>query len=102
MPQTNVKFYYTKNYLRFSFKNVDVYGLTGGIGSGKSAVGALLEEFGIPVLYADNFARKVVAPGTEGLTAIVEAFGVEILNDMGDLDCERMASIVFTDASKRA
>lgn len=81
---------------------MDIYGLTGGIGSGKTATGALLEEFGIPVLYADDFARTVVAPGTEGLKAVVEAFGTGVLNEEAELDRERMASLVFTDASKRA
>ncbi|HJL26968.1 MAG TPA: dephospho-CoA kinase, partial [Polyangiaceae bacterium LLY-WYZ-15_(1-7)] len=47
-------------------------GLTGGIASGKSTVAALFAGLGIPVVDADQLAREVVAPGTEGLAAIVE------------------------------
>ena len=50
-------------------------GLTGGIGSGKSTVAGLFAALGVPVLSADESARAVVEPGTEGLAAVVRAFG---------------------------
>jgi dephospho-CoA kinase len=78
-----------------------VYGLTGGIGSGKSAVAGLLEEYGIPVVSADELSRMVVAKGTSSLQAVVEAFGEEVLSDDGELDRKAMAKIVFADADKR-
>lgn len=78
-----------------------VYGLTGGIGSGKSAVASLLEEYGIPVVSADELSRMVVAKGSSSLQAVVDAFGPEVLSDDGELDRKAMAQIVFADADKR-
>lgn len=80
---------------------MDVYGLTGGIGSGKSAVGALLAGFGVPVVAADELARLVVSPGSEGLGMVVEAFGREVLASDGELDRRAMGQIVFSDPTKR-
>ena len=61
-------------------------GLTGGIGAGKSEVSRLLVERGAVLVDADRIAREVVAPGTEGLAAVVEAFGPGILAADGSLD----------------
>ncbi|MEM9462371.1 MAG: dephospho-CoA kinase [Myxococcota bacterium] len=80
---------------------MDVYGLTGGIGSGKSTVATLLEEYGVPVVSADELSRVVVARGSEGLEAVVEAFGPEVVDEAGELDRRRMASIVFRNAERR-
>lgn len=80
---------------------MDVYGLTGGIGSGKSTVAELLEEYGVPVVSADELSRVVVAPGSEGLRLVVEKFGTEILGEDGGLDRRRMASMVFRDPERR-
>lgn len=80
---------------------MDVYGLTGGIGSGKSSVADLLEEYGVPVVSADELSRVVVAPGSEGLRAVVERFGPEVVDERGELDRRRMANIVFGDAERR-
>src|SRR5690606_23052905 len=80
---------------------MDVYGLTGGIGSGKSTVAELLEEYGVPVVAADELSRVVVAPGSEGLRAVVEHFGPEILDERGELDRRRMADVVFRDPERR-
>ena len=80
---------------------MDVYGLTGGIGSGKSTVAELLEEYGVPVVSADELSRVVVAPGSEGLRLVVEKFGPEILGDDGGLDRRKMASVVFRDPERR-
>jgi dephospho-CoA kinase len=78
-----------------------VFGLTGGIGSGKSTVAARLRARGLPVLDADQLAREVVLPGTPGLAAIVERFGPGVLNDEGTLDRKKLASIVFGDEPAR-
>jgi dephospho-CoA kinase len=80
---------------------MEVYGLTGGIGSGKSTVAAMLEEYGVPVVSADELSRMVVAPGSEGLADVVEAFGREVLDERGELDRKRMGKIVFANADKR-
>ena len=72
-------------------------GLTGGIGSGKSAVSALLAARGARVVDADLLAREVVAPGTPGLAAVVERFGPEVLLPDGALDRPALGRVVFSD-----
>ncbi|MDQ3886477.1 MAG: dephospho-CoA kinase, partial [Actinomycetota bacterium] len=61
-------------------------GLTGGIGSGKSTVAGRFAERGAVVIDADRLAREVVAPGTEGLAAVVAEFGEDVLTTRGELD----------------
>ncbi|WJV49426.1 dephospho-CoA kinase [Streptomyces flavofungini] len=77
-------------------------GLTGGIGAGKSEVSRLLVERGAVLVDADRIAREVVAPGTEGLAAVVETFGPEILAADGSLDRPKLGAIVFADPEKLA
>jgi len=79
-----------------------VFGLTGGLASGKSTVAARLRAQGVPVLDADQIAREVVAPGTPGLGAVVEAFGPGILLPDGSLDRPRLAELVFSDPDRRS
>ena len=79
-----------------------VFGLTGGIASGKSTVSAQLGALGVPVVDADQLARDVVQPGTAGLAAIVEAFGAEMLDAHGALDRKKVGARVFSDAEARA
>ena len=76
-------------------------GLTGSIGVGKSFVTSVLAELGCRVLDADQTAREVVAAGSAGLRAVVEAFGTEILQADGTLDRARLGAIVFADEEKR-
>ena len=73
-------------------------GLTGGIGSGKSAVSRLLAELGAVIIDADLVAREVVEPGTPALAEIVEAFGPEVLRPDGTLDRPALGARVFADA----
>jgi dephospho-CoA kinase len=80
---------------------VHVVGLTGGIGSGKSALSGVLRELGIPVVDADAVARRCVAPGTPGLAEIVDRFGPAIVLSDGSLDRAALARIVFADADAR-
>ncbi|MGQ5636870.1 MULTISPECIES: dephospho-CoA kinase [unclassified Streptomyces] len=77
-------------------------GLTGGIGAGKSEVSRLLVEHGAVLIDADRIAREVVAPGTPGLTAVVEAFGEDVLTADGSLDRPKLGSIVFADPGRLA
>ena len=77
-------------------------GLTGSIAVGKSFVSSVFAELGCHVLDADRTAREVVAPGSEGLRAIVEAFGTEVLQPGGALDRAKLGAIVFGDETKRA
>jgi dephospho-CoA kinase len=80
---------------------VRLFGLTGGIASGKSAVAARFRARGVPVIDADELAREVVAPGTPGQAEVVRAFGPEVLRADGSLDRKAVARIVFADDEKR-
>lgn len=77
-------------------------GLTGGIGAGKSEVSARLAARGAIIIDADKIAREVVEPGTPGLAAVVAEFGEQVLRPDGSLDRERLGSIVFAEADRRA
>jgi dephospho-CoA kinase len=72
-------------------------GLTGGIGSGKSAVSGLLAERGAVVVDADLVAREVVEPGTPALEEIVAVFGEQVLGPDGRLDRPGLGRLVFSD-----
>ena len=76
-------------------------GLTGGIGSGKSAVAARLAELGAVIIDSDRLAREVVAPGTEGFADVVEAFGSAVVGPDGSLDRPALGRLVFGDEVKR-
>jgi dephospho-CoA kinase len=76
-------------------------GLTGSIAVGKSFVLGVLAELGCHVLDADATARQVVAPGTPGMKAVVDAFGDDILNSERTLDRTKLGAIVFADETKR-
>lgn len=76
-------------------------GLTGSIAVGKSFVLGVLAELGGHVIDADEIAREVVEPGTEGLKSVCDAFGEAMLNDDGTLNRAKLGSIVFADETKR-
>jgi dephospho-CoA kinase len=75
-------------------------GLTGGIGCGKSTVGAMMAELGCHVLNADKMAHAVIAPGEPAYDDVVGKFGKHILAPDGSVDRARLASVVFADADK--
>jgi dephospho-CoA kinase len=77
-------------------------GLTGGIGAGKSTVARRLVEHGAILVDADQLAREVVAPGTQGLAEVVAAFGEDVLAEDGSLDRPKTAQRVFNDDEARA
>jgi len=77
-------------------------GITGGIGSGKSAVSAMLVELGAFLVDADADARTVVAKGTPGLSRVVAAFGPGILTADGELDRPALGRIVFAEPAQLA
>jgi dephospho-CoA kinase len=79
---------------------VRVFGLTGGLGSGKSTVAAHYRRRGLPVIDADALAREVVAPGSPGLAEIVREFGAEVLQGAA-LDRPKLAALVFGDPAAR-
>jgi dephospho-CoA kinase len=80
---------------------VKIVGLTGGIGTGKSSVSAMLRELGATVIDADEATRAVQAPGSEGLRQLVAEFGEGILTGGGELDRARLADIAFHDPEAR-
>ena len=78
-----------------------VVGLTGGIGSGKSTVSAMLAERGAVVIDADAIVHELQRKGTEVFDEIVDAFGRDVVADDGELDRKRLGSIVFNDTEQR-
>jgi dephospho-CoA kinase len=76
--------------------------LTGGIATGKSTVAEMLQELGARLVDADQLARQAVAPGSEGLRAVVARFGPEMLTKDGQLDRKRLAELVFRNPRERA
>jgi dephospho-CoA kinase len=78
-----------------------IVGLTGGIASGKTTVADLFVQRGVPLVDADVSAREVVSPGSQGLAAVVEAFGTEVLAADGHLDRRALRQRVFADPQER-
>jgi dephospho-CoA kinase len=76
-------------------------GLTGGIATGKTYVRTTFDQLGVPTIDADTLAREAVAPGTDGLAAVLTRFGMGVLDANGALDRRKVAQIVFADANAR-
>lgn len=79
-----------------------IVGLTGGIGSGKSAAATLFEELGAAVVDTDAIAHALTAPGGAAIAAIRAAFGDEVIDARGALDRAAMRRKVFADAQAKA
>jgi len=79
-----------------------VVGLTGGIGSGKSAAAARFAERGVPIVDTDDIARDLTAPGGAALPAVAARFGPAVMRADGALDRAALRRIVFGDAAARA
>jgi dephospho-CoA kinase len=82
--------------------NVPVFGLTGGIGSGKSTVAQIFEARGVTVVSADQLAREAVVRGSPGLAEIENQFGRAVLLPDGSLNRSALGELVFRDAFARA
>lgn len=80
---------------------MEIIGLTGGIGTGKSTVSKFLSEQNFAIVDADLISREVVEPGKPLLKELEEAFGSEIINDDGSLNRKGLAAIVFNDVDQR-
>lgn len=80
---------------------MNVIGLTGGIGTGKSTVSNYLRTHDIEIIDADEISRYIVQPGMPALEAIEKAFGPDILLPDGNMDRKKMAEIVFNDPAKK-
>ena len=75
--------------------------LTGNVASGKSTVARIWEAARVPVVSADDLARKAVERGSRGLHDVVEAFGEDVLASDGGLDRARLRALVFSDPEAR-
>ena len=80
---------------------MEIIGLTGGIGTGKSTVSNFLREQNFAIVDADLISREVVEPGKPLLKELEEAFGSEIINEDGSLNRKGLAAIVFNDVEQR-
>ncbi len=76
-------------------------GLTGGIGSGKSAVSQIFADLGVPVIDTDQLSRELVQQGSPLLNKIKDYFGNEIVLKSGELDRKQLRQIVFRDEAKK-
>lgn len=76
---------------------MQVFGLTGGVASGKSVVAAHFSALGVPVIDADDLARQAVLPGSPALQQIVDHFGPQYLDETGQLRRAALAQAVFND-----
>lgn len=77
-------------------------GLTGGLASGKSTVAAMFGELGAVPIDADAIAHGLLARGGRGVTAVVERFGTDVLDQRGHVDRKKVGAIIFSDATARA
>ncbi len=75
-------------------------GLTGGIACGKSTAAKYFEKRGIPVIYADQLAHRVIEPGRRAYKKIVEEFGSSVLDSSGKIDRKKLGEIVFNNPEK--
>ena len=78
-----------------------LFGLTGGIASGKSTVAARLRALGVPLIDADELAREVLSPGSEGLRQVAQVFGGEVLDASGALDRKALGRRIFVNEAER-
>ena len=77
------------------------YGITGGVGMGKSTVAGILTQHGVAVVDTDNLAREVVQPGEPALEEIRSTFGSIVFDPSGELNREALAGVVFRDEIAR-
>jgi dephospho-CoA kinase len=80
---------------------IPLIGLTGGIGSGKSAVSNLLSELGAGVIDTDLISHHITAPGGKAIPLITTAFGANFIDPQGALNRAKMRTLVFEDPSAR-
>tara|TARA_B100001175_G_scaffold115532_1_gene98042 strand:+ start:106 stop:696 length:591 start_codon:yes stop_codon:yes gene_type:complete len=78
-----------------------IIGLTGGIGSGKSAAANFFQNEGISVIDTDQLARKVIEKDTPGYSKVVDSFGANILDNNDSIDRAKLREAVFHDSEKR-
>ena len=80
---------------------IPLIGLTGGIGSGKTAVSDLLGELGVGIIDTDLISHEITAPGGKAISLIAEAFGDDFIDPQGALNRPKMRALVFEDPNAR-
>ena len=78
-----------------------IVGLTGGISSGKSTVSSYFKQLEIPVIDADEVARKVVEPNSQGAIEIKKAFGSDVFEEDGSLNRQKLGTLIFSNVENR-
>ena len=78
-----------------------IVGLTGGISSGKSTVSSYFRQLKIPVIDADEVARKVVEPNSQGAIEIKKAFGSDVFEEDGSLNRQKLGALIFSNVENR-
>ena len=78
-----------------------IVGLTGGISSGKSTVSSYLKQLKIPVIDADEVARKVVEPNSQGARKIRKTFSSDVFEEDGSLNRQKLGALIFSNAENR-
>ena len=78
-----------------------IVGLTGGISSGKSTVSSYLKQLKIPVIDADEVARKVVEPNSQGAIEIRKTFGNDVFEEDGSLNRQKLGALIFSNTENR-
>ena len=78
-----------------------IVGLTGGISSGKSTVSSYFKQLEIPVIDADEVARKVVEPNSQGAIEIRKVFGNDVFEEDGNLNRQKLGTLVFSNPENR-
>ena len=101
MAWTHSNLHPTQADLRALKGEIPLIGLTGGIGSGKTAVSSLLAEFGAGVIDTDLISHQITAPGGKAIPLIAAAFGDDFINPEGALNRAKMRALVFKDTGAR-
>jgi len=78
-----------------------IIGLTGGIGSGKSAAANFFQNEGVTVIDADQLAREVINPNSQGFQSVVDYFGSRIIGEDGSIDRAQLREEIFDDQDKK-
>jgi dephospho-CoA kinase len=101
MASTHSNFDSAQTDLKALKGKIPLIGLTGGIGSGKTAVSALLGGYGAGIIDTDKVSHQITAPGGEAIPLITEAFGADFIDPHGALNRPKMRAVVFDDPSAR-
>ena len=101
MASTHSNFHSAQADLKVLKGEIPFIGLTGGIGSGKTAVSDLLGKLGAGVIDTDLISHQITAPGGKALPLITKEFGADFIDPQGALDRPKMRALVFADSNAR-